>query len=756
VWTSEEDRNGMTDGVRRVELEVGGRPLSLETGQLARQASGAVVVRYGDTVVLVTATMSIAPREGIDFFPLTCDYEEKMFAAGKIPGGFFKREGRPGERAILAARLMDRPLRPLFPKGFRNDVQVIATVLSTDQDNTPDVLAVTGASAALAISAIPFDGPIAAVRVGLIDGQLVINPLLRLLDEKVSDLDLVVAGTRDAITMVEAGAREVPEERLLEALDLAHAEIKRMISGIEDLVRQAGRPKATVELAKTPAEIEAAAREFAASRIAGALHNADKLARESAIAQVAAETQVQLAGRFPGRAKAIDEVVEALTKTEVRRMILDEGVRTDGRRPAEIRPLSAQVGILPRVHGSGLFVRGQTQVLTTCTLGTGQDEQIIDDLSLRERKRYLHHYDFPPYSVGEVRPLRSPGRREIGHGALAERALEPVLPPEEAWPYTMRLVSLVLESNGSTSMASVCGSTLALMDAGVPITKPVGGIAMGLITGPEGDHRVAILTDIQGIEDAMGDMDFKVAGTRDAVTALQMDIKIQGLSREIFRQALAQARDARLRILNLIEQTISTPRPNLSPYAPRIFTIYINPEKIREVIGPGGKVINKITAETGVKIDIEQDGRVLIASVNEAAAARARQMIEEIVKEAKPGEVYKGRVTRLMNFGAFVEIFPGKEGLVHISELSAQRVGKVEDVVKVGDEIEVRVKEIDNLGRVNLTRRGLISEDAAAGGLAADGGDGSGGEPARADRHDRRDRGPRRHGDRGPRRKPGP
>ncbi len=746
----------MTDGVRRVELKVGGRPLSLETGRLARQASGAVVVRYGDTVVLVTATMSIAPREGIDFFPLTCDYEEKMFAAGKIPGGFFKREGRPGERAILAARLMDRPLRPLFPKGFRNDIQVIATVLSTDQDNTPDILAVTGASAALGISAIPFDGPIAAVRVGLIDGQFVINPLMRMLDEKMSDLDLVVAGTRDAITMVEAGAREVPEERLLEALDLAHAEIKRVVGTIEDLVRQAGRPKATVELAKPPAEIEAAARECAASRIAGALHNADKLARESAIAQVEAGTQVQLAGRFPGQAKAIDEVVETLTKTEVRRMILDEGVRTDGRRPAEIRPLSAQVGILPRVHGSGLFVRGQTQVLTTCTLGTGQDEQIIDDLSLRERKRYLHHYDFPPYSVGEVRPLRSPGRREIGHGALAERALEPVIPPEEAWPYTMRLVSLVLESNGSTSMASVCGSTLALMDAGVPIKKPVGGIAMGLITGPEGDHRVAILTDIQGIEDAMGDMDFKVAGTRDGVTALQMDIKIQGLSREIFRQALAQARDARLRILDLIEQTIPTPRPNLSPYAPRIFTIYINPEKIREVIGPGGKVINKITAETGVKIDIEQDGRVLIASVNEEAAARARQMVEEIVKEAKPGEVYKGRVTRLMNFGAFVEIFPGKEGLVHISELSAQRVGKVEDVVKVGDEIEVRVKEIDNLGRVNLTRRGLIPEDAAAEGLAADGGDGSGGGPARADRHDRRDRGPRRHGDRGPRRKPGP
>ncbi len=746
----------MTTEVKRVALEVGGRPLSIETGQLARQAGGAVVVRYGDTVVLVTATMS-TPREGIDFFPLTCDYEEKMFAAGKIPGGFFKREGRPGERATLTARLMDRPYRPLFPKGFRNDVQVVATVLSSDQENTPDVLAVTGGSAALAISPIPFHGPVAAVRIGLVDGQLVVNPPLRLLDEKATDLDLVVAGTSDAITMVEAGAREVPEERLLEALDLAHAEIKRIIGAIEDLVRRAGRPKVEVALARPPAEVEAAVREFAAARLTAALHNADKLARESAVAQVAADTQGRLGERFPDQAKVIDEAVEALTKTEVRRMILDEQVRSDGRRPTEIRPLSAQVGLLPRVHGSGLFVRGQTQVLTTCTLGTGQDEQIIDDLSLRERKRYLHHYDFPPYSVGEVRPMRSPGRREIGHGVLAERALEPVLPPEEAWPYTMRLVSLVLESNGSTSMASVCGSTLALMDAGVPIAKPVGGIAMGLITGPEGDHRVAVLTDIQGIEDAMGDMDFKVAGTRDGVTALQMDIKIRGLSREIFRQALAQARDARLKILDMIEETIPRPRPNLSPYAPRIFTIVINPEKIRAVIGPGGKVINKITAETGVKIDIEQDGRVLIASVNEEAAMRARQMIEAIVKEAKPGEVYKGRVTRLMNFGAFVEILPGKEGLVPISELSAQRVGKVEDVVKVGDELEVRVKEIDNLGRVNLTRRGLIPGEEAG----APGPDGSGGEPARPDRHDRErhDRGPRRHGDRGdrgPRRKPGP
>jgi len=743
----------------RVELDLAGTRVSIETGQLARQANGSVVVRSGETVVLVTATMSATPREGIDFFPLTCDYEEKMFAAGKIPGGFFKREGRPSERAVLTARLMDRPLRPLFPKGFRRDVQVIATVLSTDQENTPDILAVTGAGAALSISDIPFGGPIAAVRVGLVDGQLVLNPSLRLLDERATDLDLVVAGTKDAITMVEAGAREVPEERLLEALDLAHAEIRRIIGAIEDLVRQVGRPKAAVPDAALDgdAALDAAVRELATARIARALRHADKQSRETALAEVSTETQLALADRFPAQGRAIAGIVDALIKTEVRRMILNEGVRPDGRTPTEIRPLSAQVGLLPRVHGSGLFVRGQTQVLTTCTLGTGQDEQIIDDLSLRERKRYLHHYDFPPYSVGEVRPLRSPGRREVGHGALAERAVEPMIPPEEEWPYTIRLVSLVLESNGSTSMASVCGSTLALMDAGVPIRKPVGGIAMGLITGPEGDPRVAILTDIQGIEDAMGDMDFKVAGTRDGVTGLQMDIKIRGLSREIFRQALAQARDARLRILDVIHQTIPEPRSSLSPYAPRIITILINPEKIREVIGPGGKVINKITAETGVKIDIEQDGRVLIASADEQAAARARRMVEDIVKEAKPGEVYHGRVTRLMNFGAFVEIFPGKEGLLHISELSRERVNKVEDVVKIGDEIDVRVKEIDNLGRVNLTRRGLMpGDDASAGspspGDRPPGGDGSGEGGGRPDRGYRGDRG----GHRPPRRRPRP
>jgi polyribonucleotide nucleotidyltransferase len=726
----------------RVAVEVAGRTLSIETGRLAKQADGSVVVRYGDTMVLVTATMSSGPREGIDFFPLTCDYEEKMFAAGKIPGGFFKREGRPGERATLTARLMDRPLRPLFPKGFRNDVQVVATVLSTDMENTPDVLAVVGAGAALAISRIPWAGPVAAVRVGLMDGQLVINPPLAAIDQRTTDLDLVVAGTAEAITMVEAGAREVPEARVLEAFDRAHTEIRRIIDAINDLVRQAGRPKVKPVIAAPPEDVVRAVREAAAGRLAASLRSPDKHAREGAVAEVAADVQVALAERFPDQQKVIGEALDALTKNEVRRMILDEDVRTDGRTPTQIRSLAAEVGLLPRVHGSGLFQRGQTQVLTALTLGTGQDEQIIDDLSTRERKRYMHHYDFPPYSVGETRPMRSPGRREIGHGALAERALEPMLPLEEEWPYAMRLVSTVLESNGSTSMASVCGSTLALMDAGVPIRKPVGGISMGLITGPEGDRRTAVLTDIQGIEDAMGDMDFKVAGTRDGITALQLDIKIKGLTREIFERAFAQAREARLAILDLIERTIPKPRADLSPYAPRITAIMINPERIREVIGPGGKIINKITAETGVKIDIEQDGRVLIASTNGEAAARAQRMIEDIVREAKPGEIYKGRVTRLMNFGAFVEIFPGKEGLVHISELSHDRIARVEDAVKVGDEIEVKVKEIDNLGRVNLSRRALLPRPERPEGQQGEEG-ASGGAPSERYDRDRGDRGDR-------------
>jgi len=689
--------------VKRVSVEVAGRPLSFETGALASQAGGAVVVRYGDTVVLVTATTSEQPREGIDFFPLTCDFEEKMYAAGKIPGGFFKREGRPGERAIQSARLMDRPIRPLFPKGFRNDVQVIATVLSTDQENDAAILAINGASAALAISDVPFDGPIGAVRIGLIGDQLVVNPTQTQLDQDAT-LDLIVAASDNAIVMVEAGANEVAEARVLEALELAHEEIRRIIRTQRELQALAGRPKLEVPAAPVDQELAGAVRAQAQSMIRDALGRPEKLMREDALRQIVARVAPAFAERYPDRTKEIADVIQGAIKDEVRRRVLEDGRRVDGRGLRDIRPLRATVGLLPRTHGSGLFQRGQTQVLTIATLGTGEDEQIIDDLSRRTRKRFLHHYSFPPFSVGEVRPLRSPGRREIGHGLLAERALEPMLPGKDVFPYTIRLVSEVLESNGSTSMASVCGSTLALMDAGVPIKAPVAGISMGLITRDDG--RYALLTDIQGLEDAMGDMDFKVAGTRVGITALQLDIKTKGLTREILERALTEAREVRVKILDVLAQAIPEPRAALSPYAPRIITIEINPDKIREVIGPGGKVINKITAETGVKIDIEQDGKVHVASADEEAAKRAIQMIEGIVREAKVGEIYTGRVTRLMNFGAFVEVLPGKEGLLHISELGdGERVARVEDAVKIGDEIQVRVKEIDNLGRINLTKR---------------------------------------------------
>jgi polyribonucleotide nucleotidyltransferase len=688
--------------VRRAEAAVGGARLVFETGLLARQAHGAVTVTMGETVVLVTATMSDAPREGIDFFPLTCDFEERMYAAGKIPGGFFKREGRPGERAILTSRLIDRPMRPLFPKGMRNDVQVIATVLSTDQAHDPGLAAMNGASAALMISGIPFGGPVGAVRIGLLDDRLVVNPTMREVEEE-SRLDLVVAGTDDAILMVEAGADEVPEARLLDAIDLAHAEIKKIVAAQRELVAAAGHPPRPIVSVTPDPDLAASVREAAGPLVREALQNPEKAAREDALRAVEAEVRGRLDPALAA-APQLGDVIAAIVKEEVRRRILDEGRRPDGRTPTEIRPLACAVGLLPRTHGSGLFQRGQTQVLSVVTLGTSDDKQRVDDIGIREFKRYMHHYVFPPFSVGEVRPLRSPGRRDIGHGALAERAVERLIPPEDQFPYTIRVVSEVLESNGSTSMASVCGSTLALMDAGVPIRAAVGGIAMGLVTDAQG--RYAILTDIQGIEDAMGDMDFKVAGTRDGVTALQMDIKIGGLSRAVLGEALEQARAARMRVLDAMAQAIAAPRTVLSPHAPRILTIQINPERIRDVIGPGGKVINKITAETGTKIDIEQDGRVMIASVNEEAAARAAQMIEAIVHEVQVGETYRGRVTRLLNFGAFVEILPGKEGLVHISELSYDHVNKVEDVVKVGDELDVKVKEIDSMGRINLTHRG--------------------------------------------------
>lgn len=722
--------------VRSVRFEIGGKEWVVETGKLAKQSNAAVTVRYGETVVLVTATASDQPREGIDFFPLTCDFEERLYAAGKIPGGFFKREGRPGERAILTARLMDRPIRPLFPKGFRNDVQVIATTLSADQVHPPDVAAVVGASAALSLSDIPWAGPIGCVRIGLIDGQLVVNPTLQQ-TERESQLDLVVAASDDAIIMVECGADEVPESKMLEALELAHGECRKVVAAIRELVARAGKPKREVPLATPDPELVREVRDLAEERLNAALRHPDKLSREEQTQRVIQEVTEQLAERHPDRAQEITTLLVDLEKELVRRMILQEGVRPDGRTPTQIRPLYIEVGLMPRTHGSALFQRGQTQVLTLCTLGTGEDEQILDDLGILESKRFMHHYVFPPYSTGEVRPLRSPGRREIGHGALAERALARMIPSEEAFPYTIRLVSEVLESNGSTSMASVCGSTLALMDAGVPINAPVAGIAMGLITGEDG--RMAILTDIQGIEDAMGDMDFKVAGTREGITALQMDIKIPGLTREILAQALEQARQARLAILDAMLRVLPAPRPDLSPYAPRLFTIYINPDKIREVIGPGGKVINKITSETGVKIDIEQDGRVIVASTDPQAAQKAVRMIQDIVREVEVGQTYLGRVTRLVNFGAFVEVLPGKEGLVHISELSDRRVDKVEDVVKVGDEILVRVKEIDSLGRINLTRRGLTTQD---------GGEGPPQVPVARSREDRPGRPPRRSGPR--------
>ncbi len=694
-----------------MEMELAGRTLSFEVGRVAKQANGAVWVRYGDTVVLVTATMSKEPREGIDFFPLLVDYEEKLYAAGKIPGGFIKREGKPSEAAILAARTIDRPLRPLFPEGFRNDVQIVATVLSSDQDNSPEIAAMIGASAALTISDIPFHGPIGGVRVGYVDGEFLINPTLE--QQEASKLDLIVAGTRDAIMMVEAGASELSEQEMLDAIFYGHEAIKKIIAFQDELRLLAGKPKLEVEVFQLDEEIAAEVEAYATSPMLAAIRTEDKLARQDAIDQVSAETRahfLELWGEelYAEREKHLELTLERLVKEEVRRLIAEEAVRPDGRALDEIRPVSCEVGVLPRTHGSGLFTRGQTQVLTVATLGAASDEQILDGLGEVESKRYMHHYNFPPYSVGEVRPMRGPGRREIGHGALAERALLPVLPCEDEFPYTIRLVSEVLESNGSSSQASVCGSSLALMDAGVPIKKPVAGIAMGLVK--YGD-KISILTDIQGMEDHLGDMDFKVAGTPDGITAMQMDIKVEGISREILEQALEQARRGRLFILDKMREAIEKPRPELSPYAPRIFTMQIDPDKIRDVIGPGGKQIKKIIDETGVKIDIEDDGRVFIAAVDQAAGEQAAKIIGDLVRDVVVGELYLGKVTRVMNFGAFVEILPGKEGLVHISQLAHERVGKVEDVVQVGDQMMVKVTEIDRQGRINLSRKDALPKE---------------------------------------------
>ncbi|WP_422445720.1 polyribonucleotide nucleotidyltransferase [Thermoanaerobacterium sp. DL9XJH110] len=691
--------------MEQFKTEIAGRTLIIETGKLAQQANGSVLIRYGDTVVLVTATATKKPREGVDFLPLTVDYEERLYAVGKIPGGFIKREGKPSEKAILSARVIDRPLRPLFPKGFRNDVQVIATILSVDQDNTPDIVAINGASAALCISDIPFDGPVGAVSVGLVDGKFVINPTVA--ESERSRLRLVVAGTKDAVLMVEAGANEVTEEEMLNAIMFGHEEIKKIVEFQEDIIAKIGKPKMEVPISEVDEELEKAVREFATPEILKAIRIYDKQEREAFIEKINEDTLVHFQDIFPEKEKEIADVLYNILKEEVRKMITYEGIRPDGRTSTQIRPISCEVGILPRTHGSGLFTRGQTQVLTVATLGALGDVQILDDLGIEESKRYMHHYNFPPYSTGETRVLRGPGRREIGHGALAERALEPMIPSEEEFPYTIRLVSEVLSSNGSTSMASVCGSTLALMDAGVPIKAPVAGVAMGLI---KHDDKITILTDIQGMEDFLGDMDFKVAGTAKGITAIQMDIKIKGIDEDILRRALAQAREGRLFILDKMLSVISEPRKQLSPYAPRIFTITIDPDKIRDVIGPGGKTINKIIADTGVKIDIEDDGRIYIAAPDEQAGKKAVDIVQKLTQDVEVGKIYLGKVLRITNFGAFVEILPGKEGLIHISKLSKDRVKRVEDVVKIGDEILVKVTDIDKQGRINLSHKDVLYE----------------------------------------------
>ncbi|MED0663615.1 polyribonucleotide nucleotidyltransferase [Geobacillus thermodenitrificans] len=694
-------------------IDVAGRPLVIETGELAKQANGAALVRYGDTVVLSTATASREAKD-VDFFPLTVNYEERLYAVGKIPGGFIKREGRPSEKAILASRLIDRPIRPLFAEGFRNEVQVVSMVMSVDQDCSPEVAALIGSSVALTISDIPFEGPIAGVIVGRIDGQFVINPTVEQMEK--SDMYLIVAGTKDAINMVEAGADEVPEEVMLEAIMFGHEEVKRLIAFQEEIAAQVGKEKMEVVLYEPDPELEAEIRQLAEADIKKAVQVPEKLARDAAIEDVKAGVIAKYEAEEADeeKLKQVQEILHKLVKEEVRRLITVEKIRPDGRKVDEIRPLSSAVGILPRTHGSGLFTRGQTQVLSVCTLGALGDVQILDGLDLEESKRFMHHYNFPPFSVGETGPMRGPGRREIGHGALGERALEPVVPSEREFPYTIRLVSEVLESNGSTSQASICASTLAMMDAGVPIKAPVAGIAMGLV---KNEDHYTILTDIQGIEDHLGDMDFKVAGTRKGVTALQMDIKIKGLTRDILEEALQQARKGRLEILDHMMQTLSEPRKELSKYAPKILIMHINPDKIREVIGPSGKQINKIIDETGVKIDIEQDGTIFISSVDEEANQKAKQIIEDIVREVEVGQVYLGKVKRIEKFGAFVELFNGKDGLVHISELAEERIGKVEDIVSIGDEILVKVTEIDKQGRVNLSRKAVLREQRGAGEL---------------------------------------
>jgi len=693
---------------RTFKTAIGGKLLELEIGKVCEMANGQVMVKYGDTVVNVTAVASKEPRPDIDFFPLSCDYEEKMYAAGKIPGGFIKREGRPSEKAVLNSRLMDRPLRPLFPKGFFNDVQVIATVMCVDNDAPSEIAAMIGSSVALAISDIPWDGPTGSVLIGMVDGQFIVNPSLAQREE--SSMHLVVSGTKDAIMMVEAGANEVPEETILDAIMFAHEEIKKIVEFIEEIVKEVGKPKMEIELYKVPEDIEAAVRDYAEDKMRAAIQTYDKMERLDNMDAVEAETKEHFAEIYPDNGKDIGNVLYAITKEQVRSLILDDGIRPDNRKRTEIRPIWCETGILPRTHGSGLFKRGQTQVLSVTTLGPLGEAQTIDGITEQTEKRYMHHYNFPPYSVGETKPLRSSGRREIGHGALAERALLPVLPDEEEFPYAIRVVSEVLSSNGSTSQASVCGSCLSLMDAGVPIKAPVAGIAMGLIERVEedGSSKMAILSDIQGMEDFLGDMDFKVAGTAKGVTAIQMDIKVHGLSKQVLQEALKQAYEGRMHIMKEMLDELPEPRAELSPYAPRIISMQIETDQIRTVIGPGGKTINKIIADTGVKIDIDDTGLVYIAAPDMESAQAGVKEIEMLLKEPEPGEIYDGKVTRVMPFGAFIEILPGKEGLLHISKMAKHRVEKVEDVMNVGDEVKVKVTEIDSQNRINLSRKELL------------------------------------------------
>jgi len=692
---------------QRVQVDFNGRPLSIETGRMAKQAGGAALVQFGETVVLVTATASSSPREGIDFFPLTCDYQEKTFAAGKIPGGFFKREGRPAEKEILTSRLIDRPVRPLFPKGFRCETQIIATVLSHDKENDPDVLSIVGASTALVLSDVPWLGPIAAVRVGRIGGRFVVNPMTSQLAE--SDLNLIVAGSRDAIVMVEGGASMLPDQVLLEALFAAHEALQPLIALQEQLQRQVGKPKRTVTEAKTDGALEQQVRQLALPKLRAALATSVKQDRYAALDAARQDVVSAVANGSPERAKEVGDIFDRLTRDVVRETIVHERRRIDGRGLADIRPISCEVEVLPRTHGSALFTRGETQALVVTTLGTSSDEQKIDALIGETYKKFMLHYNFPPFSTGEVKFLRGPGRREVGHGALAERALTPVLPGEEEFPYTIRIVSEVLESNGSSSMATVCGGSLSLMAAGVPVKAPVAGVAMGLIK--EGDE-VRVLSDILGDEDHLGDMDFKVAGTEQGVTAVQMDIKIGGVTRAVMQQALEEARTARLHILGVMSRTLARPHSELSMYAPRIITLHIKPDRIRDLIGPGGKVIRGITEETGVKIDVEDDGTVYVASADGTSMQIAIDKIRAVTAEAEVGKVYRGTVRKIVDFGAFVEIFPGTDGLVHISQLAHERVRKVSDVLKEGDVIDVKVLEVDKSGKIRLSRKETLKKPA--------------------------------------------